>query len=464
MNPAAKRCMVLPLLLLSVLLPLGSEPSSASLRAIAFNEPLSNRGDTPRRVLALHEDLTSKFVNVSLLSGVSVAEGIRESLRVAYQARADRPAAALYFPETRIMQVDPYATRDTLAHEMGHVFVDAIKPGLRRGVGRVIHEAIADMVAVITAIEELYDPDRTSRRRAINLRTAHEINEIDLGFHSRSTLYARDLADIGFDPDRIHLPEIQVPNTVSDPHYTAQVLSGALYDILCVEYRHQTAIGLQDSPALVQSAREIGTLMIRALHFVGEHRVSLRDYGMALLKADACFLNGRLARTIAPILYERGILPTHRDCLDGAAPLPAYTLPPSGTEPAKLLSEIEGMELMLLDKVKAVPLERVLDRYRIPLLFHRHGYPFTRVIDPNTVILDADYHTPEGFRVIRLKYTCPADPDLIRRYELALGEGQGELQLPQNGQEAYASIVLDPGSNVIDIHSDRPLPRGVVGY
>ena len=103
---------------------------------------------------------------------------------------------------------------------------------------------------------------------------------------SRSPLFLYDLDDIGFDFDRVYLPDIAVPGTVSDLHYADQAVLAALYDILCAAYRQHVDNGTSGVEAFNHSALQTGGLMFRALLFAGEHRVPLSEYGDALVRAD----------------------------------------------------------------------------------------------------------------------------------------------------------------------------------
>ena len=378
------------------------------------------------------------------------------------------PVPSCYSSAERRVYVGMHASLDDLAHEIGHCFVDLIKPGFSLGAVKIIHEAIADMTAVLTVYRDAASSIRVLRATRGNLRRESEATIIEGFLYNRSACCSLTLDQIGFDPCRVTLPEIAIPNSLCDPHFVSQVLTSALYDVFCGVFEEAVNLGTPVLSAVQRSADVTGRLMFRALLFVGEHRVSLRDYASGLLLADEYLFNQRYRGILAPILIDRGLFDSKNGAelqnRNAAGPLPFRVEIEQGLSSRSLLARISELDERLVDFVKTIPADLTLDRYDIPLLFHRHNSPFPLFVDIETIEVDSDRTTPEGFRVIRLRYICPLDEDTRRAHEIFSGGSEQAAEEASVVQTAFASLIFDTSGNLLEINADRPMPALLKGY
>ncbi|MFP5416467.1 MAG: hypothetical protein ACLGHZ_06270, partial [Actinomycetes bacterium] len=175
--------------------------------------------------------------------------------------RAGTWANAFYERRTRSLQFFSFAardgqtvhtalSRDIVAHEMGHALLDAVAPHLYDSLGvqgLATHEAVADLVAVLVAI----DTDK------LRERVLDAVGN-DLAGTNAFTMIAEEFgrARAGAElPRRTALRELANSDTVADrraagPHALSTVLSGLLYDTLADTYASIRATLTEREPAL----------------------------------------------------------------------------------------------------------------------------------------------------------------------------------------------------------------------
>ncbi len=400
-----------------------------------------------------------------------------------------------YLASENSLHVCAESTADAVAHETAHAFIHMLKPGFIRGTARIIHEAIADMTAVLLAYSDPSTREVALRSSRGDLRIPDSANTIDDTHVRRSVASTVTLDDLGFDPERVWIPDIAVPDTISDPHTVSIVLSSALYEIFRRACEPAVVEGIPIFDATETSAQRIGALMYRALDFCGEHRVSLEEYGNALLLADRLYPSDRsypaetLQGVILKALSDRGILEFTSGSLpqtNGMVPanaslaagsgnssrwqarqsyLPEFRLDPSVMDSADILQSAKSLEAMLLQKLRSIPSSNFLDRFRIPLLFHRHEYSQIRIVDAESVSIYSDMSFQNGYRIIRLRYTYPGDPRDYRELDMMSRGSTDDIKLDIDlSQTAYSALLFDPDGALVAAHADRPLPQTFIPF
>lgn len=366
-----------------------------------------------------------------------------------------------FHPIERTVRVGLRAHPDELAHEIGHALVHALKPGYRSGAALAIHEAIADMFAVLVAYLDDRSFSRVLEETGGDLSLPNDAAEIWRADRSASTRLC--LQDIGFPSTSMYLPDtgIPVPGTWGYPYDASIVLTAALHDFLYALCKADLAAGTALDHTVRRNAGEVGRLMFRALLFTGEHRVSLQDYAAALLRADRVTGTGpTFTPLLVPILVRRGFFASAEEAATacGAPDFPRFALDTRVTEDDEVLKRMYELEQLLLIAAKDAPPGRIAERYGFPLLFHAHGYTWPRIVDPLTVKVETDILRPDGLRLVRLSYRFPVDPEILHLLEAACDGDPTRIRALQVEQVAFASCLFDPSGALIAVHTDRPLP------
>ena len=274
--------------------------------------------------------------------------------------RAGEWANACYDRRTRSLQFFWFAaddqaiytalSRDIVSHECGHALLDAVVPSLYDSMGGesiAIHEAIADLVAVLTAI------DSDDLRVRVLALVGNDLSG-DNAFNSIAEEFgrARRTADM---PDRRALRALH--NTVrlqdvsrTDPHRLSTVLSGILYDTLSQTYdsvRERVAATEPELSAAAVANKALGVagrltqrLIIQGVDLLPPGELGFADVGRAILAADRAAQpddGDQLSahrQAFAERFVSRGIIDSAAD-LDRPAPA---TLSVSMAEVAMLLA------------------------------------------------------------------------------------------------------------------------------
>jgi hypothetical protein len=232
-----------------------------------------------------------------------------------------------FFVRTEGRQAPVYAcrSRDIIAHETAHAILDGVAPDLYHATtpqSLAIHEAVADLTAVLSAVR-----CRPLVKRV--LRLTH-------GLISDSSAFSRIAPQFGAAIDGGQRPLRELLNSKTlgshgrhavdraEPHELSEVLSGALYTVLVrlhQELRSEYAAGpdvdrklavpdealrmarqyeLDGAPhssrertnmsasikALFVAAQRFKRTIYRALDYLPPGEVSFADYGRAILAAD----------------------------------------------------------------------------------------------------------------------------------------------------------------------------------
>jgi hypothetical protein len=364
---------------------------------------------------------------------------------------------------------------DAVAHEAGHAVVNALKPGWGWGVTLVIHEAVADVTAVLVALENPWVLERVFRETKGDLGKDNEATRLcesigvlirgtgataESGADSlRSVLDTPDLDAFGMDPNNADLPaDTRMSWKPTDPHGPGQIISSALYETFYRAYEALKSRGVDPVRAILEARRQIGVVMLRALDYCGEHRVSLRDYARALLWTDYTHLQSKLHDALMSSLTERGLL----DPADDAT----IASPPSGNAPSgiKLDSGVHGQEdfLRWVEDLEGKLLSEIRERNDFSGRFirHRHRYALMEEASAAGMSVFSDSTSTDGYRVVRLHYQVLGSRLIYAR---RASEGRTDTAVYADEShfppvDVFVSLVFDPSGTLIVMHTDRPWP------
>jgi hypothetical protein len=200
-------------------------------------------------------------------------------------------------------------SRDIVAHECGHALLDAVAPSLYdSGTPQsiAIHEGIADVVAVLMALDSRPLRQAVLERSANNLAGPNAFNSI-----------ADEFGMSRAGPDgvaRRALRELANSSTMDDvarksPHILSTVLSAIFYDTLCQIFQEHFAIesAQPGSDGQPQSATQAANaalgiaytifrrLLIRGIDYLPPGELTFADVGRATLAAARAVFPGSIA-------------------------------------------------------------------------------------------------------------------------------------------------------------------------
>ncbi|GAA1949742.1 hypothetical protein [Agromyces allii] len=225
--------------------------------------------------------------------------------------RAGERANAAYDRRTRSLQFSSFTgvdgsrvhtalSRDIVAHECGHALLDAVQPSLtdrRTRESIAIHEAVADVIAVLMALES----DRL--RTSVLARSRNRIDE-----HNAFSSIAEEFGVAKPGPDgakRHALRELAKPGRLSDlagadPHELSTLLSAVYYDTLrdifdarFARERSRRGDGGRRPTATQAANKALGTahlifrrFVLRGIDYLPPGDLGFADVGRAAFAAD----------------------------------------------------------------------------------------------------------------------------------------------------------------------------------
>jgi hypothetical protein len=217
----------------------------------------------------------------------------------AFYDRATRSLQFFWFPRDGGGTVFTALSRDIVAHECGHALLDAVVPSLFDSAtpqSIAIHEAIADLIAVLMALDSDALRIAVLERSRNSLTGANAFNGIAEEF---------GLARPG--PDgvaRRALRELDNRSTLAElagatPHRLSTLLSGILYETLAAIFETRFRIELDRSPDTgdrrhaAAANKALGTayaifrrLLLRGIDYLPPGELSFADVGRATLAAE----------------------------------------------------------------------------------------------------------------------------------------------------------------------------------
>ena len=254
--------------------------------------------------------------------------------------RATHSLQFFWFPTKTGSTVYTALSRDIVAHECGHALLDAVLPSLYDSStpeSIAIHEAVADVVAVLMALDS--DALRTSvlERTGNRLSGPNAFNgiaeEFGMARPGPGGLARRALRDLDNDSTLDDL-------TAQRPHVLSTLLSAIFYDTLRSIFEVRLGAELARSsdakgPCPAQAANKaLGTahlilrrLLLRGIDYLPPGGLTFADVGRATLAADRASWADKAAnpevrqrrKDFAQRFVDRGIVP-RASVLDGTRP------------------------------------------------------------------------------------------------------------------------------------------------
>ena len=163
------------------------------------------------------------------------------------------------------------------------------------------------------------------------------------------------LCDCGVLPEETMLSEGRsLSGSRRDPHRAGLAASGALY----------AAMADLSGRGVSAACDAVGTVLIRALWYLPEHRACFRDYALALLEAARD--DTAVREALAKALRARGLLgsaeETDAELRSRRGRIPVFRMDSGVSRPTEVLACIEALETGCLERVRAMPVERTADR------------------------------------------------------------------------------------------------------
>jgi hypothetical protein len=218
----------------------------------------------------------------------------------AFYDRATRSLQFFWFPTSTGTTVYTALSRDIVSHECGHALLDAVVPSLYDSAtpqSIAIHEAVADLVAVLMAL------DSGALRTAVLARSNNSLEGAN-AFNGIAEEFGMARAGPG-GLQRRALRELDNTSTMQDlagapPHELSTVLSGIFYDSLSAIYAARfdseiaqpAAHGSKVLPAAAAN-KALATahivarrLLLRGIDYLPPGELSFADVGRAALAAE----------------------------------------------------------------------------------------------------------------------------------------------------------------------------------
>lgn len=241
----------------------------------------------------------------------------------AFYQRESRSLQFFYVrPDPRSEPIFTSLSRDIVAHETAHAILDGIAPDLydaHTPESLAIHEAVADLVAVMMAAESsrLIEAVLSSTRGAVESSTPFSSIAAQFGAALDRTGKAKYLRQLA---NRKALSDV----SATEPHELSEVLSGALFRVLMKMHEaHRVDLVEEErwqafpdpwyscsGRAFTAACFRLRNAAFQALEYLPPGEVSFADYARAILAVNAV---GRLnPRSVSEWLrdefLERGIV------------------------------------------------------------------------------------------------------------------------------------------------------------
>jgi hypothetical protein len=208
----------------------------------------------------------------------------------AFYDRSSRSLQFFTFEGEGGRQVYTALSRDIVAHETGHAILDALAPALYDALtpeSLGLHEAIADLVAIVMALQSGQIRQWLVRENEARLDGDTPVSQLatEFGWARRLNRPLRNAAN--------NLRYDEVDQT---PHQLAEVLTGSVWAAMARLHASalQRAVSVPDAQsreaplgrALGISALRIARILFRALDYLPPAEATFVDYARALLRSD----------------------------------------------------------------------------------------------------------------------------------------------------------------------------------
>ena len=221
---------------------------------------------------------------------------------------------------------------DVVCHELGHAVLDALRPQLFNAANTetaAFHEAFGDMSAILCALQipamRKAVISETGGRLNTNSRLSRLAEQLGWGLRQISPrMVDRDCLRNAANHFFYERPELLPPLADADvlsreEHFFSRVFTGAFLDALA---RMFSANSSQDEAGLAAVSRDIGQLLIDAIHGAPITAAYFSQVAAAMIQADQARFGGRNNAELTGAFLEHGILSVGSTFQMPAAPVP----------------------------------------------------------------------------------------------------------------------------------------------
>jgi hypothetical protein len=234
---------------------------------------------------------------------------------------------------------------DVVCHELGHAVLDALKPQLFNAANTesaAFHESFGDMSAILCALQiqsmRTTVLSETDDHLNVNSRLSRLAEQLGWGIRQLSPTAVdrdslRNAANRFFYRRPDQLPPSAPANLLStEEHSFSRVFTGAFLDVLA---RMFATTGAPNEANLLAVARDIGQLLVDAVHSAPVTTDYFSQIAAAMIQADLARFGGRNRGALTGAFVERGILSVTSALTMAAAPVPqAMSLTVASMAPA----------------------------------------------------------------------------------------------------------------------------------
>jgi hypothetical protein len=188
--------------------------------------------------------------------------------------------------ETQIKMLETATSWEMAGHESGHAIHNTLKPNVDHAdVGfNTWGESFGDQTAMWTSLR---NPDRVIKLLAGTNGNLNQSNPLTCMGEAWGALVASEPCIRNAFNDK------KVSNTTDEEHDRSGVLTGAAYRLLLTVYsRLKSQRHTEDSEALSEAGRILGTFLTRSTDYTPENQMTLEDVAKAYLKVDKEIFGG----------------------------------------------------------------------------------------------------------------------------------------------------------------------------
>jgi hypothetical protein len=229
---------------------------------------------------------------------------------------------------------------DVVCHELGHAILDALRPQLFNTANietAAFHEAFGDISSILCALQV---PSmrkaviaETNGRLNTNSRLSRLAEQLGWGLRQITPLMVdrdclRNAANHFFykRPDLLP-PSADADLLSSEEHSFSRIFTGAFLDALARMFSSSSS---HDEAGLAAISRDIGQLLIDAVHGAPVTTTYFNQIAAAMIQADQARFGGRNNAELTGAFLEHGILSVGSALRIAAAPQPTAISPPRG--------------------------------------------------------------------------------------------------------------------------------------